>query len=66
MPKAVLEKFTYCELKIEKVNFFTQSLTKTFCSSIFNVGGCLPSCLTFTPFLTLDPYVYQSSATNTL
>ena len=56
MPKTVVEKFSYSELKIEKVKFFTQSSTKTFCSSVFNVGGCLASGSTFRPFLTLHPY----------
>ena len=56
MPKKVVEKFSFSELKIEKVKFFTQSpIPKMFCMSIFNVGGCLASCLTFRAFLTLDP-----------
>ena len=55
MPKEVVEKFSYSELKIEKVKFFTQSSTKVFWSSVFNVGGCLASCLTFKQFLTLKP-----------
>ena len=42
------------EYKIENVKIFTQSLTKIFCIRVFNVGGCLASCLTFKPFLTLD------------
>ena len=46
MPKTDVEKFNFSELK------FTQSLTKFYCISIFNVGGCLASCLTFRPFLT--------------
>ena len=52
--RIVLRKFSFNELKIEKVNFFTQSPTKIFCTRVFNVGGCLASCLTFRPFLTLD------------
>ena len=55
MPKTVVEKFGFSKLEIEKVKFFTQSLTKIFCGSVFNVGGCLASCLTFRPFLTLGP-----------
>ena len=55
MPKTVLEKFSFSEHNIKKVTFFTESLTQTFYISIFNVGGCLASCLTFKPFLTLDP-----------
>ena len=51
MPKAVLEKFNFNEIKIEKVKFFTQNPTKIPCISIFNSGGCLASCLTFRPFL---------------
>ena len=53
--KTVAEKLSFSELKNEKVAFVTQSQTKTFCISVFNVGGCLASCLTFRPFLTLDP-----------
>ena len=30
-------------LKIKKVKCFTQSPTKMFCISVFNVGGCLVS-----------------------
>ena len=55
VPKNVLEKFSFSELKIEKVKFFTQSPTKVFCINVSNIGGCLASCLTFRPFLTLDP-----------
>ena len=55
MPKKVLEEFSFSKLKIEKVNSFIQSPTKIFCISVFNVGGCLASCLTFRPFLTLGP-----------
>ena len=44
----------FSELNIEKVKFFTQSPTKIFCISLFNVGGCLASWLTFRPFITLD------------
>ena len=54
VPKKVVEKFNFSELKIKKVKFFTQSPTKKFYISIFNVGGCLASCLTFRPFSTLD------------
>ena len=53
MPKTVKEKFSFSELKIEKVKFFTQSTTNFFYISVFNVGRCLASCLTFRPFLTL-------------
>ena len=52
LPKPVVEKFSFSELKIEKVTFFTH---QNFCIGVFNVGGCLASCLTFRPFLTLDP-----------
>ena len=55
MPKIVEEKFSFSELKMEKVKLFTQSLTKFYCISVFNVGGCLASCLTFRPFLTFKP-----------
>ena len=50
-----VEKFSFSELKIEKIKFFTQSPTKIFCVSVFNIRGCLASCSTFRPFLTLDP-----------
>ena len=41
VPKAVLEKFSFSELKSEKKKkkILTQSSTKIFCISIFNVGG---------------------------
>ena len=55
MPKTVAEKFSFSQGKIEKVSFFTQSSTKTFCISVFNFGGCLAICLTFRPYLMLDP-----------
>ena len=45
MAKTVVGKFNFCKLKIEKVN----------CVSVFEVGDCLASCLSFTLFLTLDP-----------
>ena len=54
--KTVGGKFSFSELRIEKVKFSTQSLTKIFYISVFNVGGCVASCLTFRPFLTLGPY----------
>ena len=54
-PSTAVDKFSFSELKIEKVEFFTQSPTKIFCISVFNVGGCLEGCLTFRAFLTLDP-----------
>ena len=53
MPKTVVEKFNYSELKIEKLKFLTQIWAKLFCSSVFNVEGCLARRLTFRPFLTL-------------
>ena len=55
VPKTVVETICFSELKIEKVKLFTQSSTKIFRISVFNVGSCLASCLTFRPFLTLDP-----------
>ena len=55
MPIKFVEKFSFSELNIKIVTVFTQTPTKTFCICIFNVGGCLASCLTFRPFLTLDP-----------
>ena len=42
-------------LKLKKFKLFTQSSTKNLCMSVFNVGGCVASYLTFIPFLTLDP-----------
>ena len=53
--KTVMEKFSFSEIEIEKVNFFTENTTKIFCIGFFNIGSCLASCLTFRPFLTLDP-----------
>ena len=41
MPKEVVEKVSFNEFKIEKVNLFTQSPTKIFCINVFNAGGCL-------------------------
>ena len=35
VPKTIVEKFSYTELKTEKVKRFTQSSTKNFCSSVF-------------------------------
>ena len=55
MSKTVVEKFSFSKLKTEKVNIFTQSLTKIICSSVFSIGVCLASCLIFRPFLRLDP-----------
>ena len=55
MSKTVVEKFSFSELKTEKAKFFPQSSTKIVCSSVFNVGDCLASCLILRPFLTLDP-----------
>ena len=49
--KKVVEKFSFSELKIEKVKF---SNTKIFCINVFNVGGCVVSCLPFRPILTFD------------
>ena len=46
--------FSFNKLKIEKVQFFTQSPIKIFCINIFKVGHCLASCLAFRPFLVLD------------
>ena len=57
MPKTVVEKVSFSKLKIEKVKFFTQAPTKIFCIGVFNVGGCLASCLTFRLFLTLGNLV---------
>ena len=42
-------------LKLKKLNYLLRVQPKNFCISVFNVGGCLASCLTFRPFLTLDP-----------
>ena len=53
--KAIVEKFSFSELKIEKRKFFTQR-NQIFYISVFNIGGFWASCLTFRPFLTLVPY----------
>ena len=55
VPKTVVEKFSFGKLKIEKVKKnCAQSPTKIFCINVFNVEGCLASCLTFRSFLMLD------------
>ena len=55
MQKAVMVKFSFSKLKIETVNYFPQSPTKIVCNNVLNVRSCLASCLTFKPFLMLDP-----------
>ena len=52
--KAVVEKFSLSELKIEKDKLFTQGSTKFFYISFFS-GSCLASCLSFRRSLTLVP-----------
>ena len=47
VPRINVEKFSFNEPKIEKIKFFTQSSTKIFCINVFDVGGCLESCLNF-------------------
>ena len=37
MPKAVVEKFSFSELKIETVKFFTQSPTKIFALALLTL-----------------------------
>ena len=54
--KEVVENFSFNELKTEKVKFFIQSPTKIFCIKVFNIGGCLASCLTFRPFFIVRPF----------
>ena len=51
MPKTVVQKFSFSELKIGKAKFFNVSPTKIF--GVVNVGDCLANRLTFRPFLTL-------------
>ena len=51
----VAEKFSFSNLKIEKVKFLTQDPTKISALAFFTFGDCLASCLTFRTFLTLDP-----------
>ena len=53
--ETVVEKFSYSELKIEKLKLLLKVQQKLFAVAFFNVEGCLASCLTFRPFLTLDP-----------
>ena len=55
MPKKVVEKFSFNELKIEKVKLFNESPTKIFCINVFNIEVCLASGLNFRLFLTLNP-----------
>ena len=40
-----MEKFSFSKLKIELNLKRTKGSTKSFCISVFNVGGCLASCL---------------------
>ena len=51
--KKFVEKLSFSEHKIEEVK--SQSPTKFFCISDFNVESCLASCFTFGPFLKLEP-----------
>ena len=55
VPKKVVLKFGFGELKIEKVKLIAQIPIKICCFNAFNVGVWLASCSTFRPFLTLDP-----------
>ena len=50
MPKAVVKKFNFGELKINSCSESNQIYI-----SVFDVGGSSARCLTFRPFLTLDP-----------
>ena len=52
VPKKLWRNLALMNLKLK---FFSQSPTRIFCINVFNVGGCIASCLTFRPFLTLDP-----------
>ena len=59
MPKTVYlvylaRNLASVNLKLKKFKLFTKSSTKNLCMSVFNVGGCVASYLTFIPFLTLD------------
>ena len=53
VPKKVDEKFSFSKL-IKKVKFLLRA-NQSFCIIVFNVGGCIANCLTFRPFLTLNP-----------
>ena len=60
MPKTVVEKFSFIELKIEKVKFFTESPTQIFCISVFNVGGARSKLLNFKTIFNVRPFLtYQ-------
>ena len=48
--KMLWRNLALVNLKLIKVNFFTQSPTKIFCIKFFIVVGCLVSCLTLRPF----------------
>ena len=54
-PKYLSGNLASVNLKLKKLNYLLRVQPKFFCISIFNIGGCLASCLTFKPFLTLDP-----------
>ena len=44
-------------LKLKKLNYLLRIQPKNFFISVFNVGGCLASCLTFRLFLTLATWL---------
>ena len=48
--KMLWRNLALVNLKLIKINFFTQSPTKIFCINVFIVVGCLASCLTLRPF----------------
>ena len=50
MSKTVIEKFWLKKLETKKVKSFNQDLIKIAGSRVFNVGGCLASCLIYTLF----------------
>ena len=54
--KQLWRNLALMNLKLKKFTIFYSEFNQFYSISIFHVGGCLASCLTFTPFLTtLDP-----------
>ena len=45
-PKYLWENLASVNLKLKKLNYLLRVQPKIFCISVFNIGGCLASCLT--------------------
>ena len=53
-PKLLWRNLATVNLKLKKLDFFSE-FKKKFCSSVFNVGGCLASCLTSRSYFNVRP-----------